>query len=128
MSNFNDIVTVLLEEGANPFKPNKRDPEDLKTFTTKRAAGAKKIQQAAEKKGGYSLLTSVHFKAKEIPYKKALEHAEDTDSSFLESKADACFEKLKDWKKMTQREFQAVMGQLEAYGEVYLRSVQDKGN
>ncbi len=127
MNNFAHIVSNLLKEEANPFKGDKKDPHELKNFTTTRAAGAVKIQNAAEKKGGYSLLTYVHFKAKEIPYKKALEHIEDEDSSFLEKSADECFDKLKDWKKMTQREFQAVMGQLEAYGEVYLRSVQSKG-
>ena len=128
MNNFQNFVSELLTENANPFKANKKDPEDLKTFTKKRAAGAIKIQNAAEKKGGYSLLTYVHFKAKEIPYRKALEHLDDEDSSFLENKADECFNKLKDWKEMSQREFQAVMGQLEAYGEIYLRSYEDKGS
>lgn len=128
MKSFVDTIEQVLQEAKNPFTPDKKDPKDLITFLKKRAAGAAKIQKSAEKKGGFSLLTSVHFKAKEIPYKNALKHAEDEDSKFIKQKADECFEKLKHWHKMSQREFQAVMGQLEAYGEVYIRSFQDKGN
>lgn len=125
--NFNDVVGKLIEEGKNPFKGDKKNPsEDMKGFVEKRAAGAKKVEKMAEKKGGFSLLTAVHFKAKEIPYKNALKHAEDESSSFIEEKADECFKKLKNWKEMSQREFQHVMGQLEAYGEVFIRARDSK--
>ena len=109
------------------LKGNKNDPEDLSVFIEKRTAGAKKIQKMAENKGGYSTLTAIHFKAKSIPYNFCNKHANDEDSTFIKEKADECFEKLKKWDKMTQREFQHVMGQLEAYGEVYIRSKEDKG-
>lgn len=101
------------------LKGIKNDINDLKTFIEKRTIGAKKIQQMAEKKGKYSILTSIHFKAKEIPYKQALNHSK--DDGFIENKADSCFDKLKDWKNMSQATFQKVMGELEAYGEVYIR-------
>ena len=35
--------------------------EAFSTFVTKRAAGAKKIENAARKKGKYSILTAYHF-------------------------------------------------------------------
>ena len=118
---------ILLEKKENFFVADKTNPNDLKEFVTKRSAGAKKIAKSAKDKGGYSLLTAEHFEAKEIPYKQSLDHAKDKDSSFIKKKADECFHKLKKWDKMSQKEFQWVMGQLEAYGEVYIRSVQDKG-
>ena len=127
MNNFTFIVEALLEESKEFFKGNKKDPKDLSTFVNKRSQGAKKIQKMTENKGGFSLLTAVHFKAKEIPYKNCEKHVGDEDSKFVKEKADECFEKLKKWDKMSQREFQHVMGQLEAYGEVYIRSVEDKG-
>jgi hypothetical protein len=108
------------------LKGNKNDPEDLKVFIEKRSTGAKKIAESSEKKGKYATLTAIHFKAKEIPYNQSLKHWDDTDSKFIEKKADECFEKLKSWKEMSQREFQHVMGQLEAYGEVFIRSIETK--
>lgn len=110
------------------LKGIKNDIEDLKLFIEKRSAGAKKIQESANKKGKYSTLTAIHFKAKEIPYQHALKHYNDADNSFIEEKADKCFEGLKDWKSMSQAQFQKVMGELEAYGEVYIRLKETKGN
>lgn len=124
---FQTLVESSLIEEKNFFKGNKKDPEDLSTFVEKRSAGAKKIAKMANNKGGFSLLTAVHFKAKEAPYKLCAKHADDLDSSFIKEKADECFEKLKNWDKMSQKDFQHVMGQLEAYGEFYIRSKEDKG-
>lgn len=118
---------LVLEKKENFFIADKENPDDLKEFVKKRSAGAKKIARSAKDKGGYSLLTAEHFEAKETPYKQSLAHAKDKDSSFIKRKADDCFDKLKKWDKMSQKEFQWVMGQLEAYGEVYIRSVQNKG-
>jgi len=93
--------------------------DKLQDFLTTRQAGARKIANQSQKKGGYAVLTAIHFKAKEKPYQECIDHQNDV--SFIEKKADACWDKLKDWKSMSQREFQHVMGQLEAYGEVYIR-------
>lgn len=127
MKDFLKLVEQTLLEEKNFFKGNKKDPEDLSTFVEKRSAGAKKIEKMASDKGGFSLLTAVHFKAKEVPYKVCAKHADDSDSSFVKAKADECFDKLKNWDKMSQKDFQHVMGQLEAYGEFYIRSKEDKG-
>jgi len=91
----------------------------LQDFLAKRKAGAAKIASQAQKKGGYSILTAIHFEAKEKPYQECIDHANNVE--YVEKKADACWDKLKNWKSMSQREFQHVMGQLEAYGEVYIR-------
>ena len=124
---FQTLVEGSLNEQKNFLKGNKKDPEDLSTFVEKRSAGAKKIQKSAADKGGFSTLTAIHFKAKEVPYKVCAKHADDSDSSFVKKKADECFDKLKNWDKMSQKDFQHVMGQLEAYGEFFIRSKEDKG-
>jgi len=121
MRNFSLLVESFL-------KGVKNDTEDLVTFIEKRSSGAKKIQKAAEDKGGFSTLTAIHFKAKDVPYDICSKHVTDKSSSVIKEKADECFEKLKNWHEMSQREFQHVMGQLEAYGEVYIRSTEVKGD
>jgi hypothetical protein len=110
-------LTALMES----IKSALTTEESLKEFISKRHAGAKKIQASAQKKGGYSLLTAIHFKAKFKPYDECLKHVDKEE--YAKKKANECLEKLKDWEKMSQREFQSVMGQLEAYGEVYIREV-----
>jgi hypothetical protein len=88
-------------------------------FFSVRAKGAKKIEASARAKGGPSLLTAQHFKAKEIPYRECIKNVE--NPKFIEAKADQCFSKLRSWKSMTQAEFQRVMGELEAYGECFIK-------
>ena len=127
MSNFLTLVEGMIVEQNNFLKGNKKNSDDLSTFVEKRSSGAKKIQKMATDKGGFSILTAIHFKAKEVPYKNCQKHLTDEDSKYVKEKADKCFDKLKSWDKMSQREFQHVMGQLEAYGEVYIRSLEDKG-
>jgi hypothetical protein len=112
---------MRLESLMESIKSTLSTKESLMEFLTKRLAGAKKIAAAAQKKGGYSLLTAIHFKAKFKPYAACMKHSDTPD--FAEKKADECMSKLKNWKKMSQREFQHVMGELEAYGEVYIREV-----
>ena len=128
MNHFKTIVDVILHEEKNLVNADKKDPKDLSTFVKKRSAGAKKIETMAFDKGGYSTLTGIHFKAKEVPYKHCAKHVDDENSTFIKEKADECFEKLKQWHKMSQKEFQHVMGQLEAYGEFYIRSLEVKGD
>ena len=108
------------------LKGVKNDLDDLKLFIEKRSQGAKKIAESAEKKGKYSTLTAIHFKAKEVPYEQAMKHFDDKNDKFIEDKADKCFDKLKDWKNMSQHQFQKVMGELEAYGEVFIRLKETK--
>lgn len=93
--------------------------DEQKEFVEKRAMGAKKIQHSAEAKGGPALLTAMHFKAKEIPYRESIKHL--GDQPFIKQKAKDCLRKLSNWDKMSQREFQTVMGQLEVYGEIFIK-------
>jgi glycyl-tRNA synthetase beta subunit len=111
---FLDFVQTLLES----VKLDK-----FQEFLETRKKGAAKIAKSAQEKGGPSLLTAQHFKAKEVPYKKAIEHVSDeTREKYYSEEAEKCLKKLNSWKTMTQKEFQTVMGELEVWGEVYIKS------
>jgi len=90
-------------------------------FLDKRASGAAKLASNSKKKGGFALPTAIHFAAKAKPYAECIKHKDDED--YIADKATECLEKLQKWDQMSQREFQAVMGELEVYGEVYIRKV-----
>jgi len=92
-------------------------------FISKRMAGAKKIYNDAQKKGGVALLTASHFKVKGPAYTKAKRRINSNDNlEFLKSSIEDCLDKLKDVDNLTQTEFQGITGQLEVYGEVYIET------
>lgn len=92
-------------------------------FLTKRLAGAEKIQAMTEKKGGYSTLTAIHYKAKLKPYAESEKWADkENKEEHYKSKAKEVYEKLKDLDSLSQKQFQALMGELEVWGEVYIRA------
>lgn len=117
MESFNKLADNLFLEA-------KEDVNELHKFIEKRKSGADKIRKSSEAKGGPSILTAIHFAAKEVPYKQALQlSTKDSCNKTLKKKGDELASKLKSWHTMSQKEFQHVMGQLEAYGEVYIKSV-----
>lgn len=92
-------------------------------FISKRMAGAKKIYNEAQRKGGVALLTAAHFKVKGPAYTEIKRKVNSDDNlDFLRANIKDCLNKLKDIDKLTQSEFQAITGQLEVYGEVYIES------
>lgn len=95
--------------------------EKFLEFLDKRAKGAAKLASNSKKKGGFALPTAIHFAAKARPYAECVKHKDDED--YIADKANDCLKKLQKWDQMSQREFQAVMGELEVYGEVYIRKV-----
>jgi putative sterol carrier protein len=109
---------ILLENLYNSLLEKKEDL-CIDEFIEKRSMGAKKIQQQAQEKGGPALLTSVHFKAKEKPYDYCSNNYDNIEK--ITKKADEIFDKLKNWKDMSQKDFQHYMGMLEAYGEIVIK-------
>ena len=105
-------------------KEEKETPEQaFETFLTKRLAGAEKIQAMTQKKGGYSLLTAIHYKAKLKPYAESEKwHDKEGKEDHYKAKAKEVYERLKDLDSLSQKEFQALMGELEVWGEVYIRA------
>jgi hypothetical protein len=97
--------------------------EMFSVFVTKRAAGAKKIENAARKKGKYSILTAYHFSGKVKPYADALKWSgkEDKEKHFKDKYKEA-YSKLKNIDTLSQKEFQIITGTLEAYGELYIQA------
>lgn len=86
-------------------------------FFKKRQSGARDTAKKARKKGGPSLLTAWHFEAKEKPYDQVLEAIKNKeDKSFYEKKCIEIHRRI-NFNRMTQREFQAAMGELEVWGE-----------
>lgn len=96
--------------------------EHFVEFITKRARGAVKIAESAEKKGGVSLLTAHHFKAKAAPYAKGKQWAEKSNvCDLLLKEYKTNFDKLKNIDNLTQTQFQQITGKLEVYGELYIK-------
>jgi hypothetical protein len=118
--NFDNKLNFLLEKSTSG------EPQTLPEFLETRKAGAEKIAKSAKEKGGASLLTAVHFKAKRVPYTQAIKHAKarenDEPLEGCKERADELVKMLKGWHKMSQNDFQKVMGELEAYGESYIKS------
>ena len=105
-------------------KEEKQTPEEaFDTFLTKRAAGAAKIAHSAKEKGGFSTLTAIHFAAKAKPYAESEKwHDKEGKNEYFKDRAKEVYEKLKDLDSLSQKQFQALMGELEVWGEVYIRS------
>ena len=97
--------------------------EKFDEFLNKRKVGAEKIAKSSKEKGGYATLTAIHFAAKEKPYQDCLKWEDKAGKEeHYKAKAEEIYKRLKDLDSLSQREFQALMGELEVYGEVYLRS------
>jgi len=97
--------------------------DEFLEFIKKRAAGAAKIQAAAKKSGGYAILTSYHFAGKVRPYEYGLKaYKKDNREEMLKEKYKEAYDKLQDIDNISQRQFQFITGELEAYGELYIRS------
>jgi hypothetical protein len=117
MENFNKIVNQLISE-------SKKDANDISSIIEKRKKGADKIRKQAEAAGGPSKLTAIHFAAKAKPYAQALSMTSKKGfEKSLKEKGDRIAARLQQWHNLSQRDFQDLMGQLEAYGEMYILSV-----
>lgn len=97
------------------------------TFITKRAAGAKNLEDSARSKGKYAILTAYHFAGKAKPYAESLRFAKKEECSKLcKEKYKEALSNLRDIDSLTQKEFQMLSGVLEVWGEVYLQNKDPK--
>jgi hypothetical protein len=112
MASLLKLATVILNE----------EEGDLADFLKSRKDGAEKIKKAAEEKGGPSLLTATHFAAKDGPYQEAIESASDSELEFCLEQSLSIIKQLTSLDSLSQDQFQALTGQLEAYGEAYILS------
>lgn len=95
---------------------------DLADFLQDRKDGAEKIKKAAEEKGGPAALTATHFAAKDKPYQEAIDAASDVELDHCLEQALNILKQLTDLENLSQTQFQALTGQVEAYGEAYIAS------
>jgi hypothetical protein len=95
----------------------KKLKETFEEFAKTRGAGAAKIAETAEKKGGLALLTWHHFKVKAPYYKKATEGKFDKEAATKEF--EQTLKKIS--LNMTPIEFQREVGRLEVLGELLIR-------
>jgi rubrerythrin len=103
---------------------NNLKDKEFQEFLSKRKAGATKIEKQTRAKGGYSTLTAIHYAAKQKPYAESLKHVDNKNkAAFFKKKAKDVYDKLNNLDTLSQREFQALMGQLEVWGEVYIKTL-----
>jgi hypothetical protein len=119
-------ITFLAEAytSIHEKKEVKETPEEaFDTFLIKRADGAAKLAHSTKEKGGLSILTSIHFAAKAKPYAESEKwHNKEGRNEHYKARAKEIYEKLKDLDSLSQKQFQVLMGELEVWGEVYIRS------
>ena len=106
-----------------------KNDDTLSAFAQKRHAGAQKIADAAEKKGGVSLLTYDHFRVKLPYYKKAVEGKFDFEKTKKEyekncSELHSYMNKIE---KVNPKKFQELVGKIEVLGELLIANQQMKG-
>ena len=125
VDSLNSIYQLILEKRVDT---DPSSTESFERFLDKRLAGAEKLAESTKAKGGYSTLTAIHYAAKAKPYAECIklnsQHKEDHEkvNELYKQKAEDVYSKLSDLDSLSQKEFQALMGELEVYGEVYIRA------
>ena len=125
VDSLNSIYQLILEKRVDT---DPSSTESFERFLDKRLAGAEKLAVSTKAKGGYSTLTAIHYAAKAKPYAECIklnsQHKEDHEkvNELYKQKAEEIYSKLSDLDSLSQKEFQALMGELEVYGEVYIRA------
>ena len=125
VDSLNSIYQLILEKRVDT---DPSSTESFERFLDKRLAGAEKLAESTKAKGGYSTLTAIHYAAKAKPYAECIklnsQHKEDQEkvNELYKQKAEDVYSKLSDLDSLSQKEFQALMGELEVYGEVYIRA------
>lgn len=102
---------------------NESTESELVKFAGKRYAGAEKITNSAEEKGGFALLTRDHFAIKLPYYKKAKTGKFEMDAMKKEYQelCEKLHSNMKKVEKLDQKEFQELLGKLEVIGEILIK-------
>ena len=111
MINLQDLLKEELEKS-----------ETFLEFSGKRLKGATKIAEDAKKKGGPSMLTYQHFSVK-LPYYKKAESGK-LDIEIAKKEYEKLIKELSKTSKnikLTQTEFQKLVGRIEVLGELIIK-------
>jgi DNA invertase Pin-like site-specific DNA recombinase len=92
-------------------------------FLANRKAGAKASAAAAKEKGGDAMLSYYHFAAKDKPYADIIRSMKQDG---LKSTLKLCKQQYKNLMSnvdldMSQKDYQRVVGEIEVFGECYIR-------
>jgi hypothetical protein len=98
----------------------------MEEFSEMRLKGASKIAEAAKEKGGVAMLTYHHFVVKLPYYKKAAagKFKESETRKDLEEKMDLLNKGLAGDIKISQTDFQKLVGLIEVLGELLIKNKQ----
>lgn len=99
------------------FKDFLKNKKPLDEFVNNRLKGATDIANKAKSNGGDALLTYEHFNAK-LPIYRKLKNMSNSKKYCLDL-ANSKINRL-NLKKLSQIEFQKLMGEIEVLGEIYL--------
>lgn len=105
------------------FETGSPKAENFETFASNRMSGAAKIADSAKEKGGDAMLTYHHFKVKLPYYKKAISGSFDFEKAEeeLEEKLQELTKGLSGSLKLSQIDFQKLMGEIEVIGELLIK-------
>lgn len=97
--------------------------EDPLEFLKNRKTGAQETAKKAKEKGGDAMLSYYHFAAKDKPYAEVIRTFKNEG---LETAIKLCKKEYKRLMKetdldMSQKDYQAIVGRIEVYGECYIR-------
>lgn len=100
-----------------------KESDDLMEFLKNRRNGAKETAAKAKQKGGDAILSYYHFAAKDKPYAEVTSVLRNQG---LNAAKKLCKENYKMLLKnvdldMSQKEYQAIVGKIEVYGECYIK-------
>jgi hypothetical protein len=114
VGNVENVPVYITEEKKTSFEE----------FAEKRLGGAEKITNNAKEKGGPALLTYHHFVVKLPYYKEATEGKFEQESSKKEYQEllTKLVNSTKNGFKITQTEFQELVGKLEVVGELLIKN------
>lgn len=102
----------------------KQQSDDPLDFLINRRKGAADIAARAKAKGGDAILTFYHFQIKDSCYASVMKVLKNDGLKeaikFAKSETKRVMNEL-DFINDTQKEFQALMGQIEVFGECYIK-------
>lgn len=102
------------------MKPQSDDPME---FLKNRKAGAQESAKKAKEKGGDAIVSYYHFAAKDKPYAEIIRKLREEG---LKPAIALCKERYANLIRqvdldMDQKKYQAVVGEIEVYGECYIK-------
>ena len=116
-------MTTHIEDYENFLYEAKSNKEPFEIFAKNRLAGATKIAENAESKGGDAMLTYHHFVVKLPVYRQALEGKFKIDKAkeSLDKQMKKLYEGVRTDVKLRQVEFQKIIGLIEVWGELIIK-------